>query len=139
MFSAGDLGHVTSTNSPQVEEGDSRFLASEVLQEVRGLEGGVAGCSSLMSDSKNITKVWLFSCFCIVSSFYFSLLSAPQDYSNLPKADTFALGLTVLLAAGAPRLPQNGEQWHNLRKGQLPKLPQELSPPFRGLLQVSPG
>ncbi|XP_065057622.1 wee1-like protein kinase 1-A [Rhopilema esculentum] len=46
-----------------------------------------------------------------------------DNYTSLPKADIFALGLTVYLAAGGPDLPKNGPWWHEIRNGNLLTLP----------------
>ncbi|XP_054716934.1 wee1-like protein kinase [Uloborus diversus] len=45
-----------------------------------------------------------------------------DDYSHLPKADIFALGLTIYEVCGGGPLPKNGEEWHSIREGNLPYL-----------------
>lgn len=57
-----------------------------------------------------------------------------EDYTNLQKSDIFSLGITLYEAAGGGPLPKNGPEWHKLRSGQFPDLP-NLSKEFNQLLK----
>lgn len=58
-----------------------------------------------------------------------------EDYAHLPKADIFALGITLFEAAGGGPLPKNGPEWHQLRNGNVPRL-KNLSEEFNDLIQL---
>ncbi|KAK1799104.1 hypothetical protein P4O66_006700, partial [Electrophorus voltai] len=96
---AGNLGHVTHVSHAKVEEGDSRYVANEILQKI-------------------LTILVL------------------QLYNGLPKADVFALALTVISASGADDVPRTGEGWHATWHSQLPHTPRALSPEFQCLLKL---
>uniref|UniRef100_A0A4W4G2G0 non-specific protein-tyrosine kinase n=1 Tax=Electrophorus electricus TaxID=8005 RepID=A0A4W4G2G0_ELEEL len=59
-----------------------------------------------------------------------------QLYNGLPKADVFALALTVISASGADEVPRTGEGWHAIWHSQLPHTPRVLSPEFQCLLKL---
>lgn len=57
-----------------------------------------------------------------------------DDFSQLAKADVFALGLTLYEAARGELLPLNGDEWHAIRNGELEHL-EGYSLALQGLLK----
>lgn len=109
---------MTHVRNPRVKKGDRRFLANEIVQEV------------IYSLYRNLLY--------LIIVYKLNELIKPvfQDYRNLPKADVFALALTVLTACEAKALPRNGEMWHAIRRGKLPHVARALSEEFQQLLKV---
>ncbi|KAG8271535.1 Mitosis inhibitor protein kinase wee1 [Homalodisca vitripennis] len=72
---------------------------------------------------------------------YLSREVLEEKYTNLDRADIFSLGLTVYEAAGVSPLPKNGDEWQEIRNGNLKYLNQyseEFNKILKSMVHPSP-
>lgn len=115
-YKIGDLGHVTDIYDPFVEEGDSRYLAREVLQQ----------------KYQNLPKADVFS----LALTIFVAVSDRTFYRCCSFWNSNRILLFFFFQGTNRTLPKYGDEWDRIREGKIPQI-QHCSDAFNDLLLVN--
>lgn len=121
LYKLGDFGLAGISTSMDVEEGDSRYMSKDILDE----------------GQRDLTKVCChLSVFCPNAM---SLIVSNIGFLFIPQCDIFSLGATMYELCLGRTLPSCGEGWHDIRNGKLiPFWPPGLYSMIRKMMDPDP-